>query len=354
MATSGRTSFSLTTLLTHAMRRAKVPGQGITSEHMQIAKECLTLALSAMHNEKMPLWCQESIVLPIYENEEQVTLPEGSIEVMKAFYRNVPRLGDAFLSSDGGTVDNVHDGNLTTACTQAAINGNIRAQFFSTYAVSMVGFMPNGDQFYSLAFDASNDGIVWTTIQVVAPPDGEVATKYLDKTWYWYEILKPATSLFFRIRETSGGILNLREFVMSAAPTDTLMYRMNRDQYLLQPNKRASGRPLQYWIKRVQDQPVMYLWPVPRSEDSFNAIYLWRHRYIADIGDFNVPLELPLRWYDGVCWRLASYCAAEIQEAQGDPVALKQMSDQSISGMQSEERDRSPVIIRPNLRRYMR
>lgn len=353
--TVGQTSFTLTKLLTHALRRAKIPGQGITSEHLQIAKECLSLTLTALHNEKMPMWCQEALLLPMYENEEQVVLPAGTMDILKAFYRQLPRVGDSYDTNNGGVASNLGDGDLTTSLTQTAINGSVVVQFLSNTVVTIVGIMPNGNQFYNLVFEASNDGVTYTLVQTISPPAGETATSYENKRWTWYEILTPPTALFFRVRETGGGTLNLRELVLSSAPSDTLMYRMNRDQYTLQPNKKVRGsRPLQFWMNRQLDRPIMYLWPMAAKADSLNCIYLWRQRYIADVGDFDTAIELPVRWYDAICWRVASYCAAEIPEAAGDPVALMQMAALPLSAAISEERDRSPIILRPNLRRYTR
>lgn len=360
MATVGKTKFTLNKLLTHAMRRAGIPAQEITSELLQTGKECLTLTFGSLQNEKMPLWCQERVMLPIYQGEEQIVMPEGTIDILKdgAFYRQLPRVGDSYNTSNGGTAVNVGDGDLQTSCTQIAINGFISAQFLAETAVTVVGFMPNGDQFYNLAFDASDDGVSWTNVQVIDPPDGDAATAYQNKKWAWYEVLSPATALFFRIRETSGGTLNIRELVLSSQPNDILIYRMNRSQYLLQPNKKVQGqgtRILQFWLDRTLDQPTLYCWPCPGPLDTFNCLYVWRQRYIADIGNFNEEVELPVRWYDGICWKLAYYCAVEMpQVAKTSPGDLLASSQVPWANAISEERDRSPIFLRPNIRRYTR
>lgn len=355
MPTSGKTRFTLNKLIDHAIRRCQIPGQGITSEQQQIAKECLTLVLTTLQNEKMTLWCQESIMVPLYEHEEKVTLPDGTIDVLSAFYRTLPRNGDSYNSAEG-IAANVGDGDLVTSCDQVSINGNIQVQYFNRVPIAIVGVIPNGDQYYNLVFEASDDGISWTTIYTVPVPDGENATLYEDAKWAWYEMPSPANALFFRVRETSGGVLKLREFVTASQPNDILMARLNRTQYTYLPNKKFEGsRPLQYWLKRDLDAPTMYLWPRPSHADTLNCLNIWRRRYIYDLGNFNAQVEIPLRWYDAICWRLAESAAAELPNVPPD--ALERATKKAAMGFQApyaEERDDSPVVFRPNLRPYTR
>lgn len=356
MATSGATRFTLNKLIDHAIRRCQIPGQAITSENQQIVKECLTLVLAGLQNEKMPLWCQEAILVPMYEAEAQARLPDGTIDILSAFYRTLPRAGDAYNSAEG-VAANLGDGDLATSCVQTSIDGFYSIQYFNRSAVTMVGFMPNGNQFHNLVFEASDDSLSWTLVQTITPPSGKNATPYLDKKWYWYEVLSPANALFFRVRETGGGVLNFRELVTSLQPQDILMAPLNRDQYTYLPNKtfQGGGRPLQYWLKRDLDEPIMYLWPVPSSADTFNCMYVWRRRYINDVGDFNATIEIPLRWYDAICWKLAHYAAMELKDVPPDAIVrAERNSVLMFSNVKSEERNPGPVILRPNIRRYTR
>jgi hypothetical protein len=217
-----------------------------------------------------------------------------------------------------------------------------------------------------LVFEASNDGVTYTTIQTIAPPKGEVASFYPDLRWSWYEIISPAAggSLFFRVRETSGGTLKLRELYLGNNISDIPIARLNREQYLTLPNKGFSGRPLQFYLERVLDSdstiafaetPRMVLWPVPDYGSSWNSIALVRHRYIADVTDFNAPIELPIRWYDSVIWWVASYLAAELPEVPMDrELMLAARADKELGEAIDEERDNSPVFFQPDLTAYNR
>lgn len=356
MATSGVTRFTLGKMIDHAIRRCQKDGQSITVENQKITRDCLTLALTDLQNEKMPLWCQEQILLPMYENEKTLDTPEGTIDILSAFYRTQPRIGDAYNSAEG-VAANAGDGDLVTSCDQTSINGFISVQSFTPTTVAMVGIMPNGDQYYNLVFEASDDSITWTLVQTVTPPDGEVTSFYQDLRWTWYEVASPANALFFRVRETSGGVLKLRELYLASQPLDILMARLNRDQYTYLPNKQfqGGGRPLQYWLDRTLDQPQLNLWPVPNHSDTLNCIMAWRRRYINDLGDLNSIVELPTRWYNAIIWKLAHYAAYEIPGVDRKIAADNEaQAARAVSNAKSEERDDSPVIIRPNIRRYTR
>lgn len=359
----GNTRFNLQRVIDRAIGRCKIPSQKIGAEHQSIARENLKLVLADVSNKITPLWCQERLFLGLYEGVQYVTLPQGTIDIVPngAYYRTAPRVGDSYISAEG-TASYAGDGDLTTATIQTSTNGNIQVQFLSPTAVNYVGILPYGNNWYNLVFEASNDGLSWTQLQAVAPPYGENATYYADAVWAWYEILSPAAggSLFFRVRETSGGVLQLRELYCTDAPYDIPIARLNRDQFMTLPNKTFPGRPLQYWLDRSTDPDlgercIMNLWPVPSTESEFASVLAVRKRYIADVSDYNAQLELPTRWYDAIIWQLAGYLASEYVEV--DPQREQMLvtrAEKELMEAISEERDNSPIQINPNISAYTR
>jgi hypothetical protein len=362
----GNYRLTLGQMVDHAVARCKIPRQKLTGEHQVIAKEALGFALAELSNKTVPLWCQERVLLPLYQQEGTVQLPPGTVDILpdSCFWRLSTRVGDSYSTNSGGVAARADDGDLTTSLVQTSTNGAITAQFLSATVVNLVGFMANGDQWHNLVFEASNDGITYTLVQTIAAPFGQVQTLYPDKQWVWYEVASPPAggSLFFRVRETGGGTLSVRELYLGTAPLDLPMARLNREQYLTLPNKAFSGRPLQFWLSRdlnpdgnFAEQPTMYLWPVPGNESTFAQVFLMRHRYIADIQDFNNPVELPVRWYDAVIWWLASYFAAELPDVPQDrEVYLMAKAKEEIGEALDEERDNSPILIQADISAYTR
>lgn len=361
--TVGQTRFTLQKVIDHAIARCKIPRQKIGPEHQQIARDLTSLALAEFSNKITPLWCKERIFMGLYQAVPTVQLPLGSVDIMPelAFYRQVFRVGDNYISTEG-QASNLGDGDLTTSCVQTTPNGNVQVQFFTQTLVNYVGFLPDGDQFYNLVFEVSQDGFTWTVIQAIVPPLNDVATFYTDAVWAWYELTSPPSSgvLFFRLRETSGGTLSLRELVVSSQPYDTMMARLNEQQWGNMPNKRFPGRPLQYFLEREVDVNLgelctMQLWPVPGVESVLNSVFAVRKRYIADLQGFNVGLELPTRWYDATIWWLASYLAAEYEEVPTEREDyLTKKADVEVNEAMAEERDNSPFTITADITCYTR
>jgi hypothetical protein len=85
MAVSGSistTSFNANRVVDTAFRRCRLPAQAITSEMQQYALDALYLLLSEMANTRTPSWCIDKLILPMYENEPRVELPQGTVEVL--------------------------------------------------------------------------------------------------------------------------------------------------------------------------------------------------------------------------------------------------------------------------------
>lgn len=362
----GNTRFSLQQLIDHAVARCKIPRQRLTGEHQVIARENLAMALAELSNKTVPLWCQERLLLPLYQQERTVRLPAGTVDLLpeSTFYRLCTRVEATYASSQGGLPALAADGDLTTSLTQTAVNGSITAAFPTPTVVNQVGVLANGDQWHNLVFETSDDGTSYTVRQTVAPPFGEYQTLYADGRWAWYEVLTPPAggSLFFRVRETGGGTLNLRELYLGTAPTDIPMARLNREMYYTMPNKAFAGRPLQFYLERelveaenFAERPSLLLWPVPGTESRFATVLAVRHRYMADIQDLNAGIELPIRWMDAVIWWLASYFAAEFPEVdQQREMYLQARAKEELGEAMDEERDLSPITIQADISAYTR
>lgn len=361
--TTGRTRFTLQKLIDKAIGRTKIPRQAITSEYQQIARDALSLVFADISNKTVPLWCMERLLLPLYESEVDVELPQGTVDLLpqSVFYRTCTRVGDSYISAEGVAAFS-DDGDFNTSTDQTTPGGFIAAQFLTATFVTQVGILSNGDNWYNLVFEASNDGVTWTVIQTILPQANQNATLYPDARWVWYEIASPSSSgvLFFRVRETGSGVLKLRELFLGNTPNDITISRLNREQYLTLPNKSFRGRPVQFWLNRETDIDLgeickIVTWPVAGVESKFAQIFAMRNRYIADITDFNAGVELPTRWYDACIWALAAYCAAEYVEVPQDrEVYLTAMAKAEMGEALDEERDNSPILIQPNIWAYTR
>lgn len=358
MATSGtvsQTTYPVQDIINQAVRLCKIPTPDITAENLLTAKQDLFLLLSSLANQGAPLWCIEKVILPMEPNQIELKTPIGTVDILNGNFRSMSRLIGAYTSSPGGIANYAFDSDYETACIQTGPDGYLSVNFGSnlnvgtTSLVTTVGIMPFGDQTYDLEFQRSDDGITWTT--VLSP--GETA--YVDKKWVWYDIDSNLAAQYFRVRETGGGTLSIREFYVANTPLEVPLARMNRDDYTNLPNKTfSSNRSLQYWFDRQRVQPVMYLWPTPNYAASFNQIVIWRQRQIQDVTNYTQEIDVPQRWLDAVVFSLAYRLALKLPNVGADLSILKGEMREAMYYAQAEERDRSPVYFQANISPYTR
>ena len=149
--------------------------------------------------------------------------------------------------------------------------------------------------------------------------------------------------------------LNQTQVLLANTPNEIPMARLNRDDYVNLPNKAFEGRPLQFWVDRLLNNPVLYLWPVPSAQFVTAQVVVWVKRYIMDVGTMTQEIEVPQRWYDAIVYLLASRLAEETPTVDPQMIAiLDQKAQRSLLEAENEERDDSPIYLTPNIAVYTR
>lgn len=328
MAFSGtisQTTFTTAKVVENAFRRCKIAPQLITPEYVDVAKDQLFLFLSELLNRGAPLWCVEKQLYPLYEGVAQVTTDEGTVDVTHVNLRTLQEL----------------DGTETTSSTVRAL------QFDSETIVSAVGILWSATS-VPLAFESSDDGSTWTTLQSATPDEA-------SGEWSWFDMSNQAATEYFRVRATTG-TLSYDSIYFGNNPSETPVSRLNKDQFISLPDKsRQSARPVQYWFDRSERQPSLHLWPVPNAEATERQLVVWRKRHIMDVGSMSQEIEAPQRWYECIVANLAAKLALEIVEV--DPALIELLDAKADAALRlagAEERDKSPVMISPNISMYTR
>lgn len=352
MATSGTvstTTFNTRQVVDRAFGRCKLRPQQISSEDLSIAQQNLYLLLSALANKGVQLWCVEKIIVPLYEGLANVTLPLGTVDILNANYRSLTRLEGTYSTSAGGDADLAFDNDFDTACVQTSADGNISVEFDTATQVTTVGLLPDATAALDLVFERSDDGLVWTQVDAT----GEVAAT--DEEWLWWDIDGNEAALYFRVRETGGATLTARELFIGNTPLEIPLGRLNQDDYTAFPNKTFQGQPLQYWLDRARDQPVMNTWPVCSNAYRYSQFTVWRQRYIQDVGTLTESLDIPQRWFDAIVDDLAWRTARDHPEVPDERMAvLRALAAESYNAAYAEERDNSPMRLAPAITAYTR
>ena len=229
MAVSGTVSttvFNTRKVIDHAYRRCRVPPEGISSEQISFALDSLYLVLSMLANRGLQLWCIEKYIMPLYQAQGLIEMPNGIVDILNTNLR---------------TLQEVSGTSTTTSTTYSTV-------FTTDTQVTNVGVYWNGLS-TSYVFETSQDGATWTTVATI---DNPVATAGQTT---WTDIEGSLATLYFRVRSTSGN-LNQTAVFLGNTPTEIPMARLNRDDYVNLPNKMFSGRPLQFWCDRQLNNPV--------------------------------------------------------------------------------------------------
>ena len=324
MAYSGNisgTTFNALKVVDHAFRRCRLPAQAITAEMQSYALDSLYLMLSELANIKTPSWCIEELILPMYENQQLVTLPAGTVEVLNLNYRTLQLL-------DGTTV---------------ATSTSYTYSFSSTTVVDTVGIKWSGTA-VPVTFQVSTNGTTWTTV-------GTSSAVAVAGDITWTDISGALPYLYFRI--TASSPLLYSAITIGNLPQEIPLGQLNRDSYVNQSNKVFPGRPSNYYFQRDLPEPVVYLWPAPFSAAEQAQLVLWRHRQIMDTENLQQEVEVPQRWLEAIVNGLAAKVAAETPAVDAAllPI-LEQRAAVSVQRAWDGDNDGSPIQINPGIRAY--
>tara|TARA_R110000868_G_scaffold91283_3_gene253240 strand:+ start:1169 stop:2161 length:993 start_codon:yes stop_codon:yes gene_type:complete len=325
--TVSTTVFNTRKVVDHAYRRCRIPPEGISSEQISFALDTLYLILSMLANRGLQLWCIQSYLMPLYQAQGLMTLPNGVVDILNTNLRTVEVL-------------NATTTNTTTSTTYQTI-------FSAATQVTTVGIEWSGAS-TSYALETSSDGAAWTTLETEANPNAVAGNVT------WVDIQGSLATLYFRVRATTG-TLNQTQVILANTPNEIPMARLNRDDYVNLPNKAFQGRPLQFWVDRLLNAPVLYLWPVPSAQFVTAQVVVWVKRYIMDVGTMTQEIEIPQRWYDAIVYVLASRLAEETPTVDPQMIAiLDQKAQRALLEAENEERDDSPIYLTPNIAVYTR
>jgi hypothetical protein len=347
--TVGQTVVSVQKFIDQGARMAGKLAEELTVEQVQGSKQALFFILSNLINQGVNYWCISKKVYGLKADQYEYLLPLGGNDVLNALYRTMNRPSGAVTASSG-TASNATDGNINTIDVQSAPNGNITINYGTNnpiYAGS-IGILPGVSGSFHILLESSSDGVTWNVLEDTG------VTTWVDNEWLWYDIDPGANVQYYRMRETGGNTLAVREFYVGNNSTEVTMARLNRDDYTNLPNKNfTANQPYQYWFNRTIPQSKITLWPAP--SDPFVQMTIWYSRQVMDVGDLYDELEIPQYFYQAIQCMLAHQMSqilpgvdlARIQYLEGQ-------ADKYFTMAENENRDKSPIYYAPNISPYTR
>lgn len=352
MTTSGtvaQTTIRVVDILEDALKACGVPTVEMTPEVYKTAQNNLYFYLSALANDGIQLWTIQKFVIGLIPGQTKYNLDAGTVDVLNTVYRTVTSItnssGGSSASSAGGSATNAFDGDVTTVCTQTSSNGNISYALPSGTTLSCIqfGILPNGSATYNLVYEYSDDGITWTA--AYAPG----SASYTDLVWSMAEIDYASDHQYWRVRESGGATLDVREVMFGAQPTDIEISRISNDVYADLPSKFQNGsQPLQYWVNRQVDRVSLQVWPP--SNSCLNQLVVYRRRQVQDVGNLTNTLDIPQRWIFAIVSGLAKNLCLKVPGADLNRYTiLTQLADEQWNRASAEERDNTPIDLMSGL-----
>ena len=317
----GEATFNALSVVDHAFRRCRLPAQSITPEMQDYALDSLAFMLDEMANIRPPSWCIEKVILPMYQNQPIIPLPQGTVEVLNLNYRTIQPVSGA----------------TTTTSTSYTVN------FTTQTTVTTVGVEWSNTS-VPLTFQVSTNGTVWITV-------GTGTSSAVAGDITWWDISEPLPYQYFRI--TAASTINYTAISLGNLPQEIPLGALNRDNYVNQSNKYFPGRPTNFWFQRSIPTPVVNLWPAPFEQAEDAQLILWRHRAIMDTDNLQQEVNVPNRWLEAIINGLAARVAAETPMVEPGLVpVLEQRAAVSMQRAWDGDNDGSPTYIQPSIGMY--
>ena len=109
----------------------------------------------------------------------------------------------------------------------------------------------------------------------------------------------------------------------SSKQNDIPITRISNSTYSTLPNKLTEGRPIQIWINRQREAPVINFWPVPVGAETYTFVYYYLRR-IFDVGDTaSNNADVPVRFLPALIAGLAFHIAMKKPELADRAVMLR-------------------------------
>lgn len=344
--------YTVRQVLEAALRRAGIPPSKFTSEIVEVAYDEFNVMLDEMLNLGTQLWGRDRIILPLYENRNQVPCPLGTSLVLSTNQRSMtrPEVINPF-TDQGGTASLAFDDDFATACAQTAPNGSIGAFFASATQITTVGILFDSPGSFGIFYEYSIDaGVTWIAADAV---DLTVAAGVQE--WFWRDIEGTPAADAWRIRSVSDQNLVVAELYFGNSPTEIPMGVWTLDDWNAMPVKNTPGPPWNYYQQRDLDTPVLYVWPMPNDQAKYYQLICWRRRYLDQVTSMTQTLDVSRRWNEALTATMARRLCLMLPEADMNRYQVLQNGEtQALALAAGEERDPAPIRYNPGLGVYTR
>jgi len=134
----------------------------------------------------------------------------------------------------------------------------------------------------------------------------------------------------------------------TSTQSDLTINRIGVSDYSSIPNKLTRGRPIQMWIDRQRDAPILNLWPVPDKSDTYIIRY-WRIRRIQDAGSGIQTADVNYRFLPCLVAGLAYNIALKVPDLIQRIPMLKEVYEEAFALASTEDREKTSTYYKPRI-----
>jgi hypothetical protein len=304
LSTSGTFNFQsiqIELIIREAFEKIGISGEFVEPVKLESAKRSIDLIFLEWMNKSVNLWTLEKAYLPLVPLQGQYVLDVSVSNIIQANLRASSRqvTSSGVAASSSGVAANAFDGNPATSCAQIAADGNISYDYGLgvTKQINFVGITSHTSQQYTISIEISQDNATWVSLFDIPKQT------YAAGVNVWFDVPTSVNGRAYRIRETGGATLNIREIYFNNNVEDLPISNISRDDYYSYPNKYEASRPSVFYLDR-QILPVLTLWPLPTAD--YNCLQYSYKKMIQDTGMlYTNGVQIPSRFYPALIWRLA-------------------------------------------------
>ena len=162
----------------------------------------------------------------------------------------------------------------------------------------------------------------------------------LTEGTYQYTLEADTIDLLEHVIRTNSG--------NTSTQSDLTINRIGESDYSSIPNKLTRGRPIQMWVDRLRDAPVLNLWPVPDKSDTYIIRY-WRIRRIQDAGSGIQTADVNYRFLPCLVAGLAYNIALKVPDLISRIPMLKEVYEESFALASTEDREKTSTYYKPRI-----
>lgn len=133
---------------------------------------------------------------------------------------------------------------------------------------------------------------------------------------------------------------------------DRNITRRSMSEYAAIANKNSQGAPSTYYVDRQRDAPVIYLWPIPDSQQTYTLVYhiLRQMQDVTAAGGPQLNADIPVRFLPAFIAGLALQIAMKRPEVSDRIPMLQDEYQRQWDLAAAEDRDRSSTRLVPWMR----